>query len=163
MQIGRDVVAGIRYRIIDERGALIDETPSGKPWFYLHGAKECPPGLEKALTQKTVGEKFTVQLGPQETYGTRNEAAVFVFDREKIPAQQEPQEGMILSIVSSKGETEMRVVEVTDTSIKVDANHPLAGRTLTFEVEVHAVRRASAIEILEGSARQSATPPQSLA
>lgn len=161
MQIGRDVVAGIHYRILDEQGALIDETPANKPWYYLHGAKECPPGLERVLTERTIGERVQVKLPPEHTYGRRNEQAVFVFDRAKLPANQEPRVGMLLSIHSSKGETEMRVVEVTEESVKVDANHPLAGQTLTFEVEVTAVRRASAIEILEGAARQSASPPSS--
>lgn len=156
MRIANDVVVGLRYRILDEEGQVVDRTPEGEPWYYLHGAKECPAGLEAALEGQTEGARFEVTLPPEETYGVRHEEAVFQLERASLPSKQEPRAGMLLSIVSPKGETELRVVDVTETHITVDANHVLAGRTLRFEVEVASVRRATAQEILDGAARQTA-------
>lgn len=158
MRIGSDVVAGIHYVIWSEDGTLIDRTPRGKPWYYLHGSRECPQGLERALKSRKVGDSVQILLGPSETYGERHEDAVLKFDREVLPFEQEPRVGMILSIVDKRGETELRVVDVTEREVTVDANHPLAGRTLRFEVEVVVVRRASAEEILRGSAQQTKAP-----
>lgn len=157
MKISGDAVVGLRYSILDEEGRLVDETPADKPWFYLHGAKECPSGLEAALVDHSVGDRVEVQLPPEQTYGVRNEDAVLELDRRNLPGGDEPKVGMILSIMSPKGETELRVVGVSETRITVDANHPLAGQTLTFEVEVVEVRRATAAEILEGGAKQTAS------
>lgn len=159
MKVTADVVAGIEYRILDEAGVEVDATPPGRPWFFLVGAQECPPGLERALLGKGPGERVSVRLPPEHTYGLRNESAVLELARASIPGP-EPKVGMLLGIMSPKGETELRVVEVTEDTIVVDANHPLAGQTLTFEAAVAVVRRPSARELLDGEAQQSLTPAQ---
>lgn len=153
MKIGDDVVVGLEYVITDLQGTEVDRTPSGQPWFYLHGAKECPPGLEQALGGKEVGAEVEVELPPEQTYGRRNEDAVFRLERSLLPSNQEPRVGMIVSMMSKKGETELRVVEVTPDAITVDANHPLADQSLRFAVRVIDVRRATAEEIIAGEAR----------
>ncbi|MEL6188575.1 MAG: peptidylprolyl isomerase [Myxococcota bacterium] len=152
MKVGDDVVVGLEYVITDREGREIDRTPSGQPWFYLHGAKACPPGLERALSGKEPGARLEVELPPEETYGRRNEDAVFRLDRAVLPSDQEPKVGMVVSMMSKKGETELRVVDVTSEAIVVDANHPLADQTLRFSVHVVDVRRATAEEILSGEA-----------
>lgn len=153
MQIGSDVVVGIRYRILDGT-RVVDATPVEEPWYFLVGAKECPAGLEQALIGKEVGAQVSVTLPPEQTYGVRNEEAVLELSRANLPGGKEPEVGMLLGILSPKGETELRVVEVKPDTIVVDANHPLAGKTLSFEAEVAVVRRASAVELLEGGAEQ---------
>lgn len=143
----------VRYSIRDESGHTIDGSPNGEPWYFLHGAKACPPGLEQALVGHRAGDRVEVKLPPEETYGPKNESAAFRIARANLPRDAEPAVGMILCVMSPQGETELRVVEVSDTEITVDPNHPLAGQTLTFDVEIVDVRPASAAEILSGEPR----------
>lgn len=150
MKIGTDVVVGIDYVIRDARGREVDRAPPGRPFTYLQGARACPRGLERALEGRTVGDRVQVELPPSETYGERSEDGVFRIARAQLPAGSSPEAGMIVAVVDAHGETELRVVEVDDERVTVDANHPLAGQTLRFEVEVVAVRPATAHEILAG-------------
>jgi FKBP-type peptidyl-prolyl cis-trans isomerase SlyD len=150
MRVGTDTVVGIRYTITDAAGQVVDRTPADAPWTFVFGSRTCPPGLERALEARTVGDRIHVALPPSETYGERREEGVFTIARDKLAPGEVPEVGRILAMVDARGETELRIVEVGETTITVDANHPLAGHTLDFAVEIVSVRPATAGERLAG-------------
>lgn len=154
MKISTDVVVGLRYVITDRNGAIVEKTPDKRPWYYLHGAEECPPGLEEALLGHTVGTKMKVSLGPEKAFGPKKEASVIQIPRTELPSSPSPEVGMLLTVSQGPNETDFRIVEVQDDNITLDANHPLAGQTIEFDVEVIEVRPPTAAELLNRSANQ---------
>lgn len=150
VQIETGAVIAIHYTIEDEQGDLVDATPKGVPWVFVQGSKTCPPGLETVLHGRSAGDRFEVLLPPDQTYGERRADLVFKVPKDHLPKDQEPRQGQILAVVGPGGETELRVIDVEDEHIRVDGNHPLAGQTLRFSVEVASVRASSAGERLAG-------------
>jgi FKBP-type peptidyl-prolyl cis-trans isomerase SlyD len=117
---------------------------------YLHGARNIIPGLENALTGKAAGDRFQVTIEPADAYGERKPGNI-----QRIPAKhfRDPRRlepGQAVSIQTQRGPVQASVVKVGRFNVDVDANHPLAGQTLTFDVEVTAVRDATGEEISHG-------------
>ena len=106
------------------------------------------PGMENGLEGKAMGDKFDIVIAPEEGYGIRNESLVQQVPKEHFAnAPQEIQPGMQFQANSPQGPMVVTVMEVTDTHVVVDGNHPLAGVVLNFKVEVKEVRDASAEEL----------------
>jgi FKBP-type peptidyl-prolyl cis-trans isomerase SlyD len=117
---------------------------------YLHGSRNIIPGLEKALAGKAAGDQFQVTIPPEEAYGERRTDQV-----QRIPAKhfrdaKNLKPGRMVSIQTRRGPVQATVVKVGRFNVDVDTNHPLAGQTLTFDVEVTGVRDATAEEISHG-------------
>ena len=159
MKISEDTVVGLRYVIRNSRGDRIEETPPGHPWFYLHGAAACPPGLEAALLGQEKGATLAIEIEPEFAYGVRNDEAVIKLNRAELPENPIPEVGMLLTINDGQGDTDFRILEVTPNDITIDANHPLAGEKVCFEVEVVEVRLATSSELLAREARQPGEDP----
>ncbi len=150
MQIAKGTVVSINYTLTDDSNNVIDSSAGGEPLAYIHGADNIIPGLEKALAGKTAGDRLEVSVSPQEAYGLRDEALAQVIPRDRFESAQDIEIGMQFQTPTSDGVSVVTVTGVDNENITVDANHPLAGMTLHFSVEVVAVRSATSEELDHG-------------
>lgn len=131
-----------------ENGELLDSNKD-KPFTILIGGNQIIPGLEKALIGKKAGSKFSVEIQPKDAYGDRNNSLL-----QEIPKEQfsgiELKIGMSLFGQGNNGETiQVTVNDIGEDSVIVDYNHPLAGKTLLFDIDIISSREASESEIIE--------------
>ena len=142
-------VVSITYSISDEAGEVVER--SDLPVSYVHGAnRQMFPKVEAALEGRRVGERVQVTLSPEEGFGHRDPALVVTDDLDKVPPQFR-HVGARATFQNARGETlEMVVTRIADGKVTVDGNHPFAGRTMTFTVEVVGIRDASPEEVGRG-------------
>lgn len=150
MQITANKVVTIDYTLTDEQGQVIDSSQGRDPLAYLHGFNNIIPGLESALEGRSSGDSMNVVVAPGEAYGERDDALVQSVSRELFEDAEQLEVGMRFQSVSEQGVRLVTVVEVADDSVTVDANHPLAGVTLNFDVTVVDVREATQEELEHG-------------
>jgi FKBP-type peptidyl-prolyl cis-trans isomerase 2 len=118
-------------------GTVFDTTEDATPFEFTIGADEVIAGFEEAVQGMEPGDAKTVTLPPEEAYGPRNDEWVLEVDRDELPDQLDVEVGQQLRIEQEGGEsTIVRVSEVNPETVKLDANHPLAGEELTFEIEL---------------------------
>ncbi len=142
MQIGNETVVTIHYTLTDDKGTILDSSVGEEPLSYVHGQGRMVPGLEKALQGKSAGDSFKVSVAPADGYGERDEDLVQKVPRKEFPVD-DVEVGMHFQTRSAHG-TQIVTVMATDTeSITIDGNHPLAGATLNFDVQVVDVRAAT--------------------
>lgn len=151
MKIIKDSVVSLRYELLDAEGALVEKVED--PISYLHGGYDgIFPLVEEALHGKSVGEKVSVTLQPDDAFGEYEHDMVEVEARSSFP--KDVAVGMQFEGAPEEADDDdfilYTVVEVTDDEVTVDGNHPLAGKTLTFNCEVTGVRAASAEELQHG-------------
>ena len=121
-------------------GSVFDSSAGRDPLEFTVGAGPVIPGFEQAVEGMAVGQTKTVTIPSAEAYGERVAEAVLQVPREQLPPDLEPEVGQQLVMQSRDGrQIPIVVVEVTEDSITIDANHPLAGRDLTFEIELVSV------------------------
>lgn len=153
MQIADNTVVILDYTVTNPEGDLIDSSSeTGEPLTYLHGNGDIVPGLEQALTGRRVGDAFQITVPPEEGYGERYDELVQVVSRDQFVGIDNMEIGMQFQ---TEADGEVHVVTVTaleGDEVIVDANHPLAGETLVFDVTVLEVRPATAEEIQHGHA-----------
>ncbi len=150
MQIEANKVVTLNYTLTDNDGNVLDKSDDGS-FVYLHGAMNIIPGLEIALSGKTTGDDLTVCVAPEDGYGVRDDARVQQVPMDMFESGAEIKLGMQFHAQGPDGD--MLVVTVTDIiddNVVVDANHPLAGKSLNFDVSVVSVRDASAEELEHG-------------
>lgn len=147
--IQNDQVVSFHYTLTDENGTVIDKS-EGQPLVYLHGAGNIIPGLENALTGKNVGDKLTVNVTAAEGYGEYNPEMVQEVPRNMFQGVDDITAGMQFQAQTDDGIQVVTVKDVTDENIIVDANHPLAGQNLNFDVEIVDIRDASQEELDHG-------------
>lgn len=147
MQIAANSVVHMHYTLTDTAGKVIDSSSGGEPLAYLHGAGNIIPGLEKQLTGKTVGDKLSVTVAPEEGYGVRDEKLIQQVPRRAFQGVKDVRPGMSFSAGQGQNVT---VVAVQGDMVTVDGNHALAGQTLKFDVEIMKVREATAEELMHG-------------
>jgi FKBP-type peptidyl-prolyl cis-trans isomerase SlyD len=153
MQITKDSVVSIDYRLHLGDGKIIDESEPGDPLVYLHGHEEIVPGLEKALEGKKAGESLKVEVAPKDGYGEYDPDSVEEVPREDFPPDMELEAGGIVSATDEDGDdVEFLVKEVRPNTVVIDFNDPMAGKTLHFEVTVREVRAATPEELEHGHA-----------
>ncbi len=152
--IGPNACVTLAYTLRDEDGNILDssEAEGGQPIVYVHGYGMVVPGLEAALVGMTTGEKKEVKVLPAGAFGEVDPDLVLEVDRSDFPRPKDVKVGDELIAESADGaEVTMRVVEVKKDTVVVDANHPLAGKTLKYTVEVKDVRAATDAEIQEAA------------
>jgi FKBP-type peptidyl-prolyl cis-trans isomerase SlyD len=153
MQIAKDSVVTIEYRLHLGDGKIIDESEAGDPLVYLHGYEEIVPGLEKALEGKKAGESLKVVVEPKDGYGEYDPDGVEEVPREDFPPDMELEAGGVVSATDEDGDdVDFLVKEVRPQSVVIDFNDPMAGKTLHFEVTVREVRAATKDELEHGHA-----------
>ncbi|HWY24532.1 MAG TPA: peptidylprolyl isomerase [Nevskia sp.] len=150
MQIADRCVASFNYTLTNDAGEVLDSSEGREPLSYLHGKGNIVPGLEKEMTGKKVGDKFKVKVKPEEGYGVQNPALVQVVPRDAFRGVDDLQPGMQFRAESDRGPMMVVVTAVTGDQVTVDGNHPLAGATLHFAIEITEVREASVEEVLHG-------------
>ena len=118
-------------------GTVFDSSSDREPLKFSIGSGQVIPGFEEAVTGMTVGEKKTALIPCDKAYGERNPSMVMIVDRKHVPADIDPEVGLRLQVGSPSGELiNVTVIEVNDKNITLDANPPLAGEDLTFELEL---------------------------
>ena len=152
MSISKDKVVQLNYTLKDEQGAVIESNEGQDPIAYLHGHNNMMPGVEKALEGKDTGDKFTVTLPAIETYGERIANAEQRVSVKHLMGAKVWKPGMIAVVNTEQGQRQVTVLKVGKFMVTVDTNHPLAGRELTFDLEVKDVRDATAEEVAHGHA-----------
>ncbi len=151
--IKEGTVVSLAYTLTDNAGEELDKADKNEPFEYLHGVGQIVPGLEKALAGLTVGAKKKVQVTPEEGYGTVEEQLRTTASRKQFPPGADMQVGVRFAAEVAPGQQVVfTVVDVKDDDIMLDGNHPLAGVTLNFDVEVLGVRDATEEEKSHGHA-----------
>lgn len=120
-------------------GTIFDSSRDRDPLEFVMGEKMLIAGFEAALMGKEAGDTVTVTIPPQEGYGDVDQELIFPVARAQVPAHITPEVGMQLQLSSDDGSMDVVIVDVTPDEILLDANHPLAGKELTFEIEVLSV------------------------
>lgn len=153
MTIAQNKIVTIHYNLMDAAsGDVIESSENHPPMTYLHGAHNLIPGLEKALEGKSAGDQIEVTVAPEDGYGEHNEHGVHRMPKDTLKDMDNIEVGMVLTAETDNGPANLQIIEVDETEIVVDANHPLAGVTLLFKVSVEAVRDATAGEVEHGHA-----------
>lgn len=147
MKVSKDKMVSIHYTLTDKEGEILDASTEDSPLQYLHGRGYIIPGLENRLEGTSVGDKLSVDIPAMEAYGEYNQEAVFSLPKENFPEGMDIQVGMHFEFQGEYGPGIVVVTAVSGDSITVDANHPLAGKDLHFEVEVKDVRDATDTEL----------------
>ncbi|PKM08837.1 MAG: peptidylprolyl isomerase [Gammaproteobacteria bacterium HGW-Gammaproteobacteria-5] len=150
MQIAEHCVATFHYTLTDDAGTVIDSSSGREPLAYLHGAGNIVPGLERAMTGRTVGDSFTVDVVPEEGYGVRHEGLIQVVPRSAFQGVDTLEVGMQFQANSNQGPMSVVISALSGDEVTVDGNHPLAGQTLHFAVEITEVRAATDEETEHG-------------
>lgn len=149
--IADGLVVSLEFTLSDAEGKQLDSSKDAGPLLYLHGAENILPGLEKQLTGKKVGDTFTAVVPPAEAFGEPEGPGPQAVPRGEFPPDFELQPGIGLQIDGPDGEPVMVWVhDVDDETVYLDANHPLAGVTLHFDVEVLEIRAATEDEKAHG-------------
>lgn len=152
MQIEKDKVVQFHYALSDSDGNLIEDSRDGDPMAYLHGANNIIPGLEEALAGHAAGDKVEVEVPPEKGYGMREEDQVQRISAKYLKHAGKLRPGMQVPLKTEDGQRWVTVVKVGLKTVDVDANHPFAGKTLTFSVEITDVRDATEEEVAHGHA-----------
>jgi FKBP-type peptidyl-prolyl cis-trans isomerase SlyD len=150
MNVSSDAVVSINYTLTDDEGLIIDSNEGRPALVYLHGHENIIPGLETGLEGASVGDKLKVDVLPADGYGDMDPDRIFEVPKEEFPDELPLEEGMQFSADTPSGEMTIVVAAVRDDTVVVDANHPLAGITLHFDVEVLDVRQGSEEELQMG-------------
>lgn len=153
MKVAKDLVVGIAYALHLGDGKVIDSSGEGAPLLYVHGAGQIVPGLEQALEGKEAGHRQQVVVPSAQGYGERDEEATRTVPRAAFPPDAPLEVGAELVVVDDQqNQVPLRIVKVEGDSVTVDFNHPLAGKTLHFDVTVKSVREATDEELEHGHA-----------
>lgn len=158
MKVTKDTLVEMHYRLYDAEETLVESTEDEGPVRYQHGQDEILPGLESALEGAEAGGHVRVTVEPEEAYGAYNPEGLVVVPRDQLPEDQEYATGDWLSVTleddgegdldeggavpGEESEMEMRIVEVREAEVVLDANHPLAGQRVTFDIDVLTVEPA---------------------
>ena len=145
---GSDVQEGslvsIEYTLTDESGAVLDSNVGKEPLTFIHGAGQIVKGLERELAGLKVGDQKKVQVKPEDGYGLTDQKALQEIPREMIPAEAQKPGTMLMSKAQDGRAIPIRVHEVKEKTVVVDFNHPLAGKTLNFDVKIKDIQSATA-------------------
>jgi FKBP-type peptidyl-prolyl cis-trans isomerase SlyD len=149
--VGKDMVVTFHYTLRNESGDILDSSSGAEPLSYLHGYKNIVPGLENALLGKSVGAQFKVTVAPAEGYGEREDEMVIQVPKAEWDLPEHVGAGEIVELQSPEGHIVPAViVEIGAEFVVLDANHPLAGEQLFFEIELTEIRAATKEELDHG-------------
>ncbi|MFP3869405.1 MAG: peptidylprolyl isomerase [Syntrophobacteria bacterium] len=127
----------VHYNLRTKDGTQLDASTEGEAFEFTVGGEDVLPGFTNIVLEMEEGETKKVSIPPRNAYGEYREGLVSVVERSQVPSHIEPQVGKMLRIGLSSGETAVvTVTDMTETTITIDANHPLAGKELVFELEL---------------------------
>lgn len=148
--ISKGKVIGFSYHLKNSKGETLDQ--SSDPLLYLHGWSNIVPGLENELEGLKIGDSKKVVVAPEDGYGNYDESLVFVVPRSELPPDADLQVGMEFQTKGENGPMVLYLQEIRDSDVILNANHPLAGETLHFDVTVQSIRIATEDEKSHGHA-----------
>lgn len=158
MQIDNNTVVAFHYSLTEVGGDYTEDSRGGDPLYYLHGHRGILPGLEDAMLGHQAGDQFSVTVEPEQGYGLRNEAGIQRVPIKHLTGRKKPRLGEIVLVNTAPGEVKATVVKIGKFNVDVDTNHPLAGKTLQFDVEILEVREATMEEVAHRHAHGPNTP-----
>jgi FKBP-type peptidyl-prolyl cis-trans isomerase SlyD len=139
-QIREGSQVALEYTLSDEAGTVIESNKGKQPMSYIHGKSQIIPGLEKELSGMKVGEEKKIQIKPEDGYGPVNPDAFQEVPKDKLPPEA-LKVGTMLMAQGPQGQgIPVRVHEVKDTTVIMDFNHPMAGKTLSFDVKISEIK-----------------------
>lgn len=157
MQITINKVVSFHYRLTDAvDSCLLESSYEGEPTLYLHGHNNILAALEDSLNDKSVGDNISVTLAPEQAYGLRREGAT-----QRIPIKHlheysalknKLKPGVLVRVNTPNGPWEALVLKVGKFNVDIDSNHPLAGKTLNFDIKIMDIRDATQDEVAHGHA-----------
>lgn len=150
MQVAKDAVVSIDYTLTDDAGTVIDSSSGRAPLAYVHGRGQLVPGLEAALAGRAAGDRVTVTVPPAEGYGERDPSLLVAATRAQFTGVDRLEVGMQFQANDAGGPKLLTIVAIDGDTVRLDANHPLAGMALTFDVRIVAVRPATPEELAHG-------------
>lgn len=155
-------IASLHYQLSNGFGEVIDSSLGGLPLVYMHNSGTLIAALERELTGAMKGDNLDIVIYPEDAYGYSNDELIQELDRTAFSDIEKLSEGMRVRAQSDTGEAQLfTVVEIRDDAVVVDANHPLAGQVLHFNIAVVAVREPTEEELALGYAVSSNTPSSS--
>lgn len=138
-----DTVA-ITYTVTNNAGTVVGGTQQAGPQVIELGAAHIFPKIEEALTSMEVGAEQSVTIEADQAFGPRRDDLIIDIPRSNLPADAQPQPGMTLTAQQQDGaQMQLTIVEVSDSSVKADGNHPLAGEDLTFDLTLVEIKQAA--------------------
>ncbi|HXQ64188.1 MAG TPA: peptidylprolyl isomerase [Steroidobacteraceae bacterium] len=150
MQVARDAVVIVHYTLTNDTGEVLDSSAGGEPLAYIHGSGNIIIGLEEALEGKAAGDKLAVVVPSEKAYGGRDERLIEQVPKRAFQGVGEVKAGMRFTAQTEQGPRQVVVTRVAGDMVTVDGNHPLAGQTLKFDIEIAEVRVATAEELAHG-------------
>tara|TARA_B110000444_G_scaffold254324_2_gene286623 strand:+ start:1213 stop:1695 length:483 start_codon:yes stop_codon:yes gene_type:complete len=150
MNITDNTVVSFHYILKNDQGEQIESSQDGDPSIYLHGANNIIRGLEQAMEGRSIGECFSVTINPIHAYGIRNKKLIQRLSIKHILHKGKLKVGDLVQMKTDQGPRSVTIVKAGRHIVTIDANHPLAGKTLSFEIDIVGVRKASNEEITHG-------------
>ena len=150
MNVSKDTVVTFHYTLKNADGEEMESSAGRDPMSYLQGGNNIIVGLEKAMEGHAIGDKFSVTVEPEEAYGVRVDENIQRIPLKRLKGLGKIKVDQILNLQTDRGPVQVTVVKVGRFNVDVDANHPLAGETLTFNVDIADIREASEEEIEHG-------------
>jgi len=150
MEIKKDCVVGMHYKLTDDQGQVLDSSEGREPLKFIQGAHNIIPGLEKAIEGKKQGDQFDVTVEPEEAYGVRHEQMIQKVPRAAFQGVEELNVGMQFQAETQQGQVPVKITAIEGDEVTVDGNHELAGQRLHFNVNIEEVREASSEELDHG-------------
>lgn len=150
MAVAPDCVVTIHYTLKDDAGEVLDRSVPEEPLAYLHGHGNIIPGLEKQLDGKNIGDALTVTIAPAEGYGEYDDRLVQSVPRRALRGIKDVKPGLRLQAQTPEGSRAVIVSKVLGDMVTLDGNHPLAGKSLHFDVRIEDVRAATEEELSHG-------------
>lgn len=155
MQADKDKVVSFHYRLSDTDGTEIESSHEREPMAVLCGHGGIIPGLEQAMTGRSAGDRFDVVVTPDQGYGERREDFVQRVAKKYFRDPEHLKTGMATMLQTKDGPRSITVLKVGSSVVDVDLNHPMAGKTLNFAIEVTDIRDATPEELAHGHAHGS--------
>lgn len=137
--IGQGKTVKFNYKLTVD-GAVVDSSEGKEPLEYVQGNNMLIPGLEVEMEGLKAGDKKTVEVTPKDGYGEFNEQMIVEIEKARLGLDSDPQVGMGLQVTTPNGPIAGVVKEIKSTTIVVDFNHPLSGKTLNFDVDIVEVK-----------------------
>ena len=151
-------VVSLQYTLSGEDGKTIESNKGKEALKYTQGQKQIIPGLEKALVGMKVGEEKRVKVKPEDGYGTVNDKAFQEFPKEKLPAEGLKVGAVLVARGPEEQSVPVRVHQIKEKTVVMDMNHPMAGKTLVFDVKILDVQASATPQPPKPA--QPAAPPQ---
>ena len=143
----KDKVVTFHYTLKNAAGEQMETSREKEPMSYVHGANNIITGLEKAMEGHAIKDEFSVTVEPEDAYGVRNENNVQRVPLKRLKGIGKISVGQVLNLKTNQGQIQVTVLKVGRFNVDVDGNHPLAGKELTFDVEITEIREASEEEL----------------